>query len=111
PAIFGILSACFGAGALLGALLAAGLGRASTGVLPRRDGRLRGPPARARAGALGGRVRPAPLRDRRLLHALDVELELVAPARRARPPPRPRGRPLLLLLPRRPPRRRPARRL
>ena len=33
PAVFGILSATFGAGALLGALLAASLGRASSGVL------------------------------------------------------------------------------
>jgi MFS family permease len=33
PEIFGILSACFGAGALGGALLAAGLGRASLGAL------------------------------------------------------------------------------
>jgi len=33
PQIFGILSACFGAGALAGALLSAGLGRASLGTL------------------------------------------------------------------------------
>ena len=33
PQVFGILSACFGAGALGGALLAAGLGRASLGAL------------------------------------------------------------------------------
>jgi MFS family permease len=33
PEVFGILSACFGAGALVGALLAAGLGRASLRVL------------------------------------------------------------------------------
>jgi MFS family permease len=33
PAVLGILSACFGAGALVGALLAAGLGRASLRVL------------------------------------------------------------------------------
>ena len=33
PEVFGVLSACFGAGALVGALLSAGLGRASLGVL------------------------------------------------------------------------------
>lgn len=33
PEVFGVLSACFGAGALVGALLAAGLGRASLRVL------------------------------------------------------------------------------
>ena len=61
--------------------------------------------SRSRRSPPSGPARP-PLRHGHLLHALDVERELDPPARRARPPARPRRQPLSLGL-RRP---RPARR-
>ena len=111
PEVFGILSACFGAGALVGALLTR---RARPGELegPRRRNRrlqphaARNRPARERLG-----LRDPPLRHRRLLHALDVERERDPPARRARSPARPRRQPLPLGLRRARAARRPPRRL
>ena len=111
PEVFGILSACFGGGALVGALLSATLGRASWKALvfgtggfsvcllvlaPLTTVWLCGDPA---------------LLHRRLLHALDLERELDSPAAGARPSARPRGQPLPLGLRRTGAARRPARRL
>ena len=109
--VYGILSAMFGAGALVGALAAASLGRASTRVLL--------------LGSLvftGSELLLAPVTtpwvagsllfvDRRRLHRLVGELEHVDAARRARPPARPDHRPLLLRLQRHRPARRAPRRV
>ena len=94
PEVFGILSACFGGGALVGALLSAAFGRASWKVLDARHRRLQRLAAGARASGVGLGVRGAPLRHGRLLHALDVEREHDPAARRARSPARPRRQPL-----------------
>ena len=57
PEVFGILSACFGGGALVGALLSASLGRASWKALVARHRRLQRLAARARAaGRRSGRA-------------------------------------------------------
>ena len=96
--VYGLLSAAFGVGALVGALAAAALGRASMKVLLIGGAALLGrrAPARARPLRAPGR-RPALLR-RRGLHRLVGELERDHAARRARPPARPRDRALLLRL-------------
>ncbi len=100
PEGFGLLSASFGAGALVGALVTAtfraaswrlfAIGAASFGVLaialaPVQNAYLAG-------------VRP--LRNRDRVHALHGERERTRPARRARPPPRPPHRPVPLRVPR-----------
>ena len=111
PQTFGIISACFGAGALIGALVSASIGRASWKILAVGTGlfglaELLLAPERS-VWAAGVLLVAA----RRLLHDVDVERELRRPARGARPPARPRRRPLLLRLQRRRPARRTARRL
>ena len=96
PEVFGILSACFGAGAVVGALLSAALGRASWKVLVAGTG-----------GFSLALLAIAPLTSvlacaillfvtGSVLHALDVERDLDPPARSPRPPPRPRRQPLPL---------------
>ncbi len=89
PEVFGVLSACFGGGALVGALLSAALGRASWKVLVLGTG---GFSVCLLALAPLAAVVPCAIllfARRRLLHALDVERELAAAAARARPPARP----------------------
>ncbi len=71
PSVFGVLFACFGAGALVGALGAAALGRASWKALILGAARVQRSDAPARAGAQRGRRRRAPARDRLLLLDLD----------------------------------------
>ena len=92
PATFGIVTACFGAGALVGALVAAGVGQAALAVHPRLGRGVRARRARDRAAPErrpGGR---AALRLRHLLHDLHRGGQLVGPARHARPPARPGAR-------------------
>ena len=98
PEVFGLLSAAFGGGAFVGALLSAGARAGELEGAARRHRRLRvallllatvtSTPARGRA----------PVRHRRRVHALDGELQLDPPARRARPPARPRRLPVPLRL-------------
>ena len=96
PKTFGLLSACFGAGAFTGALLSAALGRASWKALLLGVGGFSlsllalAPLQTVAACAL------APLRRRRLLHPVDGEQPVAAPAVGAGPPPRPRAQPLPL---------------
>ena len=108
---FGLIAAVFGAGALCGAVTNAVRGQASLRLLL--------------IGAAGYGVFELvlapqrslvpvcllPLRDRLLLHAVGNERALRDPARGAGAPPRPRGEPLLLRVPRRRAARRPLRRL
>ena len=111
PEVFGILSAFFGGGALVGALLSAGTGpRELEGAGPRHR-RFQHLAARARPARQRLGVRSPALHRGDLLHALDVERELDPPAQRARPPARARRQPLSLGLRRVRARRRPARRL
>ena len=84
PEVFGILSACFGGGALVGALLSAALGRASWKVLVLGTGGFSVCLLLLAPLATVWSVRHPALRHRGLLHALDLERELDPPAR-ARP--------------------------
>ena len=111
PEVFGILSACFGGGALVGALLSAALGRASWKVLVLGTGGFSVSLLALAPLATVWACASAALRHRRLLHALDVERELDPAARRARSPARPRRQPLSLGVRRARADRRPARRL
>ena len=94
--VYGLLSALFGAGALVGSLGAASLGRASAKVLLTGSLVFTGLRAPARAPALAGRDRRAALLRRRRLHRLVGELERDDAARGARPAPGTDHRPLLL---------------
>ena len=110
-AVYGFLSAVFGAGALAGALIAASRARASArvmiiGALVFTGAELLLAPRTERV-----RRRPAALPRRRRLHRVVGELERVDAARRAGPPARPDHRHLLLRLQRHRPGRRALRRL
>ena len=84
PEVFGILSACFGGGALVGALLSASLGRASWKALVFGTGGFSVCLLAPRPPDDCLDVRDPALLHRRLLHALDLERELDSPAAGAR---------------------------
>ena len=109
--VYGVLSAVFGAGALVGALTAAALGRASTKVM--LIGSLVFTASELALAPVHGRDprRRAPLLRRRRLRRLVGELEHLDAARRARPAARPDHRHLLLRVQRHRPDRRRAHRL
>ena len=86
PEVFGILSACFGGGALVGALLSAGTRPRELEGAGARHRRFQHLAARARPARHRLGVRSPALHRGDLLHALDVERELDPPAQRARPP-------------------------
>ena len=111
PEVFGILSACFGGGALVGALLSAIARSGQLEGARLRHGRLQRLPVGPRPPDDRVAVRDLALLHRCLLHALDLECELDPPAARAEPPARPRRQPLPLGLRRIGAARRPARRL
>ena len=99
PRTFGIVTSCFGAGALVGALVAAALAQAALA----RSSSARSPSSASPSSLIAPLHsvvlgRRAPLRLRRLLHDLHRGLELGRAARHARPPARPRARRLLLRL-------------
>ncbi len=96
PEGFGLLSASFGLGALVGALVTATLPKSELAAVRDRRDWLRRP--RARAGPGRGR-RPrgaAPLRGRHLVHALHRQRERARPTRGAGSPTREDDRPLPL---------------
>ena len=101
PAVFGIISACFGFGALTRRAGVRLPRPRQLGVPDRRHRRVRRRTARAGAARLGDRRLGAALRHRPLLHHLDVQRQLPAAAVRPRSPPGEGGRPLLLRLQRR----------
>ena len=102
PEVFGVVTAFFGAGALIGALTAASISRAGRSSCSPGTAAF-GVAQLARSADDARRRGAVPLRRRDRLHALDVECELHPPARHARPAARPRHGPLLLRLQRRRP--------
>ena len=99
PEVFGILSATFGAGALVGALLSATIARASLRLLLLGTAGF-GLAERACARADARRGGGVSIRGRSLFHRLARKRECVAPASRTRCDPRTRARAVLLCLPR-----------
>ena len=98
PRTFGIISAAFGAGALVGALSAAAVANARWRTMLARRRRFRRLRAADRTDPRRRRRLGPAVRLRRLLHELHGERERLDPAREPRPPPGPRARALLLRL-------------